>query len=204
MPPLKAGLVPWPSWRNFYYLATTHSASAPICHNRVGHPVWYQGHPRSPCAGRIRDHGLDDLNLVGSVAVMHITEEFAFPGGFAEGDRMYRAEIRTSITRRFHIIINAALLVPCWDVAITGMAGVQLGRVHVESSVPQEFAAAFWLAVAGLLFSNRLVPYGLQSVKVDLVQGNRIPSRNSETPAMAHRAVSRGSYAGISQLAFAR
>ena len=35
------------------------------------------------------------------VAALHISEEFVFPGGFAEWDRMYRRNILASITRRF-------------------------------------------------------------------------------------------------------
>ena len=86
-----------------------------------------------------------------TAAVLHIAEEFVFPGGFAEWDRRYRSKIGRSITRRFHIFINAGLLALCLEVALTGMAGV-----HVNSSVPHQFAPALWLAVAALLFSNAI------------------------------------------------
>lgn len=80
-----------------------------------------------------------------AAAVLHITEEFVYPGGFAEWDRSYRPAIRNSITPRLHIAINAALLLACVQVGV-------LGRTR-DVSV-QAFGAVAWLAIAALLFSN--------------------------------------------------
>lgn len=72
-------------------------------------------------------------------AGLHIVEEFVYPGGFAAWDRRYRPEIAKSITPRFHVIINALLLVLCFYVGALGTrpAGV-----------------AAWLTVMALLFGN--------------------------------------------------
>src|SRR5581483_11473877 len=83
----------------------------------------------------------------------HITEEFFFPGGFADWDRAYRPEIRRSITKRFHIIINAALLVLGLNVALAG-AGATAGGTRVSSSIPPPLAVPAWFALAALLASN--------------------------------------------------
>ncbi|HEX6791421.1 MAG TPA: hypothetical protein VF247_08945 [Candidatus Krumholzibacteria bacterium] len=50
-----------------------------------------------------------------AAARLHITEEFFLPGGFADWDRRYRPALARSITTRFHVIINALLLVLCHD-----------------------------------------------------------------------------------------
>jgi hypothetical protein len=74
-------------------------------------------------------------------ASLHIVEEFALPGGFAAWDRRYRPGIRDSITPRLHIIVNALLLIVCYDAG--AWSGTRAG-------------AALWLTVAALLFSNAL------------------------------------------------
>jgi hypothetical protein len=73
------------------------------------------------------------------VAALHIVEEFVFPGGFAAWDRQYRPKIRSSITPRFHVILNAVLLVVCTAVALAPRS-------------PRSVAA--WLTLAALLFGN--------------------------------------------------
>ena len=78
-------------------------------------------------------------------AVLHVTEEFVYPGGFAEWDRSYRPAIRDSITPRLHIIINAAILLAC----------VQVGLLAWTKDVEvQTVGVAAWLTIAALLFSN--------------------------------------------------
>jgi hypothetical protein len=74
-------------------------------------------------------------------AGLHIVEEFFVPGGFAAWDRMYRPEHAATITKRFHIIINALLLILCYDAAAwrDNPTGV-----------------ALWLTVASLLATNGL------------------------------------------------
>lgn len=82
-----------------------------------------------------------------AAAVLHVTEEFFYPGGFAEWDRSYRPAIRNSITPRFHIIVNAALLLVCVQVGL--LAGARDVEVHT-------IGVAAWLTVAALMFSNAL------------------------------------------------
>jgi hypothetical protein len=77
--------------------------------------------------------------------VLHIAEEFIYPGGFADWDRSYRPSIRKSITPRLHIIINAALLLAC----------VQIGLLaRTRDSEVQTVGLAMWLTISALLFSN--------------------------------------------------
>jgi hypothetical protein len=71
-------------------------------------------------------------------ASLHIIEEFVLPGGFAAWYRRYRLDA-SRITTRFLVIINAALLVMCCDVAL-------LGRTPL--------GIAYWLAISSLLGSN--------------------------------------------------
>jgi hypothetical protein len=73
-----------------------------------------------------------------AAASLHVVEEFVFPGGFAAWYRHYRHEA-SRITTRFLVIINAALLVMCGDVAL-------LGRTPA--------GIAYWLAVSALMCSN--------------------------------------------------
>jgi len=88
-------------------------------------------------------------------AVLHILEEFVYPGGFAEWDRNYRPGIRKSITRRFHIVINAALVIACINIALAGYGeSLRLGATGVRSGVSPRFAPIGWLVLAALLFSN--------------------------------------------------
>ncbi|HTY60900.1 MAG TPA: HXXEE domain-containing protein [Acidobacteriota bacterium] len=80
-----------------------------------------------------------------ATVVLHMSEEFAWPGGFAAWDRSYRPAIRKSITRRLHIIINAALLLVCVQTGLLARAP------EVEA---QSFGIAAWLTIAALLCSN--------------------------------------------------
>lgn len=80
-----------------------------------------------------------------AAAALHIVEEFALPGGFAAWDRRYRPDLRKSITPRLHVIINAALLLACLQVALLSRAG---------GAGAQRFAVAAWLTISALLFSN--------------------------------------------------
>lgn len=72
-------------------------------------------------------------------ALLHITEEFVFPGGFAAWDRAYRPGIRSSITPRFHVTVNALLLLVCVAVGLQGATSR---------------GVAAWLTLAALLASN--------------------------------------------------
>ncbi len=76
-------------------------------------------------------------------AGIHIVEEFVFPGGFADWDRSYRPAIRTSITPRLHIIVNAALLLLCAQIGFLGM-----------EAEGQALGAVAWLVVGALFVAN--------------------------------------------------
>ena len=71
--------------------------------------------------------------------VLHIIEEFVYPGGFAEWDRSYRPTIRNSITTRFHIIINGALLLLCAQVGL--LAGTDdMEATHISCVIEADSA----------------------------------------------------------------
>jgi hypothetical protein len=70
--------------------------------------------------------------------MLHIFEEFVYPGGFVAWYRRYRVDA-SRITTRFLIIINAALLIACWDSAIL---------------VRQGAGVLYWLIIAALTFAN--------------------------------------------------
>src|SRR5215813_11520805 len=74
-----------------------------------------------------------------AAASLHIFEEFAWPGGFADWYRRYKPGRAKSLTPRFLIIINGLLLVLCYD------AGALRDR---------RYGYELWLAVATLLAGN--------------------------------------------------
>jgi Protein of unknown function with HXXEE motif len=89
-------------------------------------------------------------------AVLHIGEEFVYPGGFASWDREFRPAIRSSITPGLHLFVNALLLLACVSVGISGMPGaaIVVSGLRFRSVVPASLSVAGWLALAALLFSN--------------------------------------------------
>jgi hypothetical protein len=90
-------------------------------------------------------------------ALAHIVEEFVYPGGFADWDRAYRPQYRSSITGRVHIIINAALIALCVSVAAGATGGeLRIGSVRLRSFLPAEYAVGEWLALVALLFANAI------------------------------------------------
>lgn len=74
-------------------------------------------------------------------ACLHITEEFFWPGGFAEWDRRYRPEFAGSITSRLHIIVNVLLLIIAYDVF----------ALRHNATGP-----LLWMTVAAIEFTNAL------------------------------------------------
>jgi len=76
-------------------------------------------------------------------ALLHICEEFAYPGGFKAWWCVYRPETAGSVSNRFFVIINAVLLV----------FGVV---VALAVQVPRGNGVAAWLTLAALLFSNAI------------------------------------------------
>ena len=74
-----------------------------------------------------------------AAAILHIVEEFVFPGGFPDWDRRYRSSYKASITPRLHVIMNGILLLVCVGVGFAG---------------PTRQNVASWLTVAALLASN--------------------------------------------------
>jgi len=74
-----------------------------------------------------------------AAAVIHICEEFVWPGGFMNWYRRYRGASVTSITPRFLIIVNGILL-----------------AVSVNAAVATDtpFGVAYWIGVSAILASN--------------------------------------------------
>lgn len=70
--------------------------------------------------------------------ILHISEEFVYPGGFPAWYRRYRADA-SRVTRRFLVIINALLVVVCLNIGTLG--GTTIGVVY-------------WLAITALLCTN--------------------------------------------------
>jgi hypothetical protein len=91
-------------------------------------------------SARVFSYGMNDwLPWIPLAAtILHMTEEFAYPGGFAVWYRRYRVEA-SRITPRFLVIINGALLATCINLAL--VARTPLGPVY-------------WLTIAALLCSN--------------------------------------------------
>jgi len=76
-----------------------------------------------------------------AAAVVHIFEEFVWPGGFMSWYRRYRGPSISSITPRFLIIVNVILLAVCVNAAV---------------ATDTSFGAAYWIAVSAILASNGL------------------------------------------------
>ena len=74
-----------------------------------------------------------------AAAVLHIVEEFFWPGGFSDWYRGYRPDIAPTVTRRFLFWINAALVLGCLSAGIDG---------------PSLYGAALFLTMAAILFAN--------------------------------------------------
>lgn len=71
--------------------------------------------------------------------LLHICDEFVFPGGFVRWYRAYRGAEVTSITPRFLVIINAVMVVTCIDAAY---------------SIGEASGVALWLGMAALMATN--------------------------------------------------
>jgi len=91
-----------------------------------------------------------------AAVALHITEEFVWPGGFADWDRAYRPAIRKSITPGLHVVVNALLLYLCLSVALAGSGaqGASIGGLRFRSAIPSALAVASWAVLAGLLSAN--------------------------------------------------
>jgi hypothetical protein len=53
------------------------------------------------------------LWLLPLAAILHIVEEFVFPGGFAAWYRNYQVLLAASFTSRYLVIVNVVLVVLC-------------------------------------------------------------------------------------------
>ena len=74
-------------------------------------------------------------------ALIHIFEEFVFPGGFKEWWTTYQPDIKASVSDRYLVIINGLLVLFSVNVALA-----------VRS--PRGNGVAAWLALAALLAGN--------------------------------------------------
>lgn len=73
-------------------------------------------------------------------AVIHVLEEFVYPGGFMEFVKSFNPRVAHSVTARFAVLINSLFLLLC-----------------IAGAVVAENSLAFSLSVASLLFLNALV-----------------------------------------------
>ena len=78
--------------------------------------------------------------LLPFAALLHVFEEFVFPGGFGNWDRENRPAFAASITPRFHVTINLVFVSLCFLPLV----------LHGEYSV------AWWLCMASVVFVNAL------------------------------------------------
>jgi hypothetical protein len=78
------------------------------------------------------------------------------PGGFGDWDRAYRPAIRGSITPRLHLVVNLLLVALCVSVGLAGFGptGAVVSSIRLRSAIPPGLAAASWVALGALLFSN--------------------------------------------------
>ena len=78
------------------------------------------------------------LWLLPVAAILHIVEEFIFPGGFASWYRNYRVSLAASFTSRYFIIVNVILVVLCTlPLLLDVLTGI-----------------ALWLSMAAVVFFN--------------------------------------------------
>jgi hypothetical protein len=76
--------------------------------------------------------------LLPLAAILHIVEEFVFPGGFAAWYRNYQASLAASFTSRYLVIVNVVLVVLCiLPLLLDSLNGV-----------------ALWLSMAAVVFFN--------------------------------------------------
>jgi hypothetical protein len=80
--------------------------------------------------------------LPAAAVILHIIEEFVWPGGFASWYKAYRPDIAASITPRFTITVNAALVT--FSICV-GVMGPLISR-----------GASVWLGLVGALANNGL------------------------------------------------
>jgi len=80
------------------------------------------------------------VSLLPLMAVaLHLVEEFAWPGGFAEWYREYRPERAASVTTAFLVWINAVLVALALAAALLGL---------------RPYGVALWLVVASIGAAN--------------------------------------------------
>jgi len=78
-----------------------------------------------------------------AAAVLHIFEEFVFPGGFRKWYSAYKPDIKKSISKRFLFFINLGLLILCYDI----------GAIR-ENTISNSISVILWLGVMALLAAN--------------------------------------------------
>ena len=76
-----------------------------------------------------------------AAAVLHIFEEFVFPGGFKDWYKNYKPGITKSISTRFLVLINLGLLILCYDI----------GALKNSST---GISVILWLGVMAMLAAN--------------------------------------------------
>ena len=81
---------------------------------------------------------------------LHILEEFVSPGGFVGWYRRYRVDA-SGITTRSLIIINAALMIACWDMSlwVSMPSSIFCGQVQLDDDCADR--SRYWWFVSLLL-----------------------------------------------------
>lgn len=78
--------------------------------------------------------------LLPLAAIMHIIEEFVFPGGFAAWYRRYKASVSSSFTPGYLIVVNVLLVAFC----------------SLPLALDTSNAIAIWLSMASVVFVNAI------------------------------------------------
>jgi len=82
------------------------------------------------------------LFLMLPIAVLlHITEEFIYPGGFMDWDRVYRPGMAKTKHSHFLLIINLLLLAICFNPILSGLT---------------DGGIIWWLSIASILLVNAI------------------------------------------------
>ena len=78
--------------------------------------------------------------LLPAAALLHIVEEFVFPGGFGTWYRNYKQDLSASFTAKYLVVINVILVLLCLLPLVLELAT----------------AVALWLTMASVVFFNAL------------------------------------------------
>lgn len=93
--------------------------------------------------------------------LLHITEEFLFPGGFMIWYRNYKPAIAKSITPRFLIIINVLLFAICFNPIMLGLTS---GGIVWWLSIVSILLVNSYFHIKGMIVLKRYSPGVITSI----------------------------------------